>query len=90
MSATLVVRHSVADYAGWRTVYEELETLRAQHGCTDRRVFSALGDANDLFVTHDFGTVADAESFAASPQLKEGMARAGVVGAPRIEIFTSV
>lgn len=53
MSATLVVRHSVADYAAWRTVYDELATLRAQHGCTDPRVFSAPGDANDLFVTHD-------------------------------------
>ena len=34
MSATLVVRHNVHDYAAWRKVYDELEPLRAQHGCT--------------------------------------------------------
>lgn len=90
MSATLVVRHSVSDYATWRAVYDELESLRAEHGCTDQRVLSAPGDGTDLLVTHDFGTVAQAEGFAGSPQLREGMARAGVVGAPRIEIFASV
>ena len=34
MSATLVVRHKVNDYAAWRKVYDELEPIRARHGCT--------------------------------------------------------
>ena len=90
MSATLVVRHNVHDYAAWRKVYDELEPLRAQHGCTGQRVMRLPDDGNGLFITHDFPTVEQAESFAHDPSLREAMGRAGVQGAPRIEIFTDV
>ena len=89
MSATLVVRHPVTDYAAWREVYDSLDPLRAQHGCTGALVMVAPGDRNDVFVTHDFPSVDAAESFAHDPALAEGMQRAGVAGPPRIEIFTS-
>jgi hypothetical protein len=90
MSATLVVRHTVNDYATWRPVYDELESLRVQHGCTDKRVLVSPDNANDIFITHDFPSVEQAGAFAHDPALREGMERAGVAGAPRIEIFESV
>ncbi len=90
MSATLVVRHKVNDYATWRPVYDELEQLRAQHGCTAKRVMRLPDDTNDVLVTHDFPSVEQANSFATDPELKAGMQRAGVAGAPQIEIFTVV
>jgi uncharacterized protein (DUF1330 family) len=89
MSATLIVRHKVADYAAWSKVYREVDALRAQHGCTAERVLQLPGDANDLLVTHEFPTLAQAESFAADPDLKAAMERSGVSGAPRIELFQS-
>ena len=88
MTATLVVRHQVDDYAAWRPVYDSLEPLRAQHGCTGARVWQPSGDANDVLVTHDFPTTEQAQSFAGDTGLKEGMSRAGVTGPPQIEIFT--
>ena len=90
MSATLTVRHNVEDYAAWRKVYDDVEALRAQHGCTAARVMQLPSDGNDLFVSHDFPTVEQAESFAHDPALREAMGRAGVRGAPQIEIFTDV
>ena len=90
MSATLAVRHNVEDYAAWRKVYDELEPLRAQHGCTAQRVMRLPADGNDLFLTHEFPTAEQAGSFAHDPALRDGMGRAGVQGAPRIEIFTDV
>jgi hypothetical protein len=90
MSATLAVRHSVNDYATWRPVYDELESLRGQHGCTVATVLVSPEDGNDIFITHDFPTVEQANAFAHDPALLDGMGRAGVVGAPRIEIFASV
>ena len=90
MSATLVVRHPVADYAAWRVVYDSLEPLRVQHGCTGKSVMVAPDDVNDVFVTHDFPSVEAAGAFAHDPALKAGMDAAGVTGPPRIEIFTSV
>ena len=90
MSATLTVRHNVEDYAAWRKVYDDAEALRAQHGCTAARVMRRPADETDLFVTHDFPTVEQAESFAHDPSLREIMGRAGVRGVPQIEIFTDV
>jgi hypothetical protein len=90
MSATLVVRHKVNDYAAWRRVYDELEALRSEHGCTDQRVLRLPDDANDLLITHDFPSVKQASTFAHSAELRAGMARAGVDGPPSVEIFTAV
>jgi quinol monooxygenase YgiN len=90
MSATLTARHSVADYAAWRVVYDEVDSIRAQHGCTGERVMRLPTDANDLFITHEFPSVADAEAFASDPDFGAAMQRAGVTSAPRIEIFESV
>ena len=89
MSATLAVRHTVTDYASWRTVYDELEGLRLEHGCTAKRVMQLPDNPNDVFITHDFPTVDQAAAFASDPALKAGMQRAGVAGPPRIEIFAS-
>ena len=88
MSATLVVRHKVHDYTAWRAVYDDLEPLRVEHGCTGKRVLRLPDNGNDLLITHDFPTEEQASSFAHDPALGAGMARAGVDGAPQIEIFT--
>ena len=90
MSATLACRHTVADFAAWRAVYEEVEPVRAAHSCTAKSVLRAPGDANDLFITHEFPTVEDAQAFADDPDFAAAMQRAGVTSAPRIEIFQSI
>jgi len=90
MSATLAIRHHVSDYAAWRKVYDEVEPLRARHGCTAQRVMQLPDDGNELLITHDFPTAGQAGSFARDPALREAMDRSGVEGAPRIEIFTDV
>ena len=88
MSATLIVRHTIADYDAWRKVYENAgAAVRAKHGCTAETVMRAPGDANDVAVTHAFPTLAQAEAFVNDPELKAGMNEAGVTSAPRVEIF---
>ena len=89
MSATLIVRHPVQDFDAWRVVYAEVGTLRDQHGCTSERVLQLPTDANDVVAIHEFPSVGQAEAFASDPALKAAMERAGVAGAPRIEIFAS-
>jgi hypothetical protein len=90
MSATLAIRHHVRDYSAWRGVYDEVEPLRAQYGCTAQRVMRLPEDGNELFITHDFSSAEQADSFAHDPALLDAMGRAGVEGAPRMEIFTTV
>ena len=90
MAATLIVRHPVKDFAAWKTVYDEVGTLRDQHGCTDQRVLQVPDDANDVLAIHEFPSVARAEAFASDPALKAAMERGGVAGPPRIEIYAGL
>lgn len=85
-TATLIVRHQVEDYGTWRTVYDSLEGLRQQHGCTGKEVMVGQDDKNDVYVIHRFPTFQAAQGFAASDELRAGMGKAGVIGRPRIEI----
>ena len=78
----------VDDYAAWRAVYETVEPLRRQHGCTGAEVLTDPDDKNDVFVIHRFPSVEQAQGFASSAELKDAMGRAGVAGPPRIEIAT--
>ncbi len=84
--ATLLVRHEVEDYAAWHSVYESVDGLRKEHGCTDAEVLVNPADKLDVFVLHRFPTEEQAQAFAGSSELREAMGRAGVKGAPRIEI----
>ena len=85
-TATLIVRHQVEDYGAWRVVYDGVENLRQQYGCLEADVTVDPGDKNDVFVIHRFPSLEAAQAFAGSSGLKEAMGRAGVTGAPRIEI----
>jgi hypothetical protein len=89
MSATLIVRHPVADYAAWRTVYDgpEVAALHAKHGVSNARVGRNPQDGNDVLVTHDFDSVDAAQNFAGDPDLQLVMEKAGIAGAPEIAIF---
>ena len=85
-TATLFVRHRVNDYSAWRSVYDSVDGLRQQHGCTGEEVLVDPADKQDVFVVHRFPTVEQAEAFAGSDELRDAMGRAGVAGPPRIEI----
>lgn len=86
MSATLIARHQVNDYSAWRAVYDSVGDLRQHYGVTGTEVLVDPSDNQDVIVLHRFPTVAQAEAFAGSAELKEAMGRAGVAGPPRIDI----
>jgi len=85
-TATMIARHQVQDYSAWRAVYDSLEDVRQSYSCTGAEVMTDPGNKNDVFVIHRFPTVEAAQAFAGSSELKEAMGRAGIAGAPRIEI----
>ena len=81
-----IVKHPVNDYAAWRTVYEQVQPLRDKHGVSAADVLQDPADPNNLTILHWFPSVGQAEAFAADPELKDAMGRAGVAAPPRIEI----
>ncbi|TPM84800.1 cyclase [Mesorhizobium sp. B2-3-3] len=83
---TLFVRHAVSDYKAWRKVYDAFAPVQKASGVKAESVYQAADDPNDVTVTHDFASAADARAFIENPKLKEAMASAGVVGAPTMWI----
>ena len=86
----MVVQHPVKDYDAWRIVYERAQPIRDRHGVTDATVLRNADDPNELTGLHWFASVDEAHAFANDPDLKDAMARAGVIGPPRIEISVEV
>lgn len=82
--ATMFVRHRVKDFGAWKRAYDDFRETQRRLGVTSETVYQALGDANDVTVTHEFATAHAAEAFVQSQELRDAMAAAGVVGEPTI------
>lgn len=82
--AWIHVRHSVADYAKWKAVYDETEDYKLNLGWKRYLLFAVEGNRNDVMVMEEFDTREHAKEFIDSAYLREAMARAGVSGAPEI------
>lgn len=81
---TLFVRHPVADYAKWRSLYDSIGAMQKAGGVVADSVYQSIDDPNDVTVTHDFATIEAARAFVSSPDLKVAMEKAGVSGPPTI------
>ena len=76
----------------------EMTHFRGRHPKTGRAgkklgviysaVYRSVDNANDVTVIHDFHSLEKAKVFAASPELKAAMEKAGVKGTPQIWITT--
>ena len=82
--ATMFVRHNVTDFAKWKQVFDDLGPTQKRMGVTSDAVFRAADNPNDITVTHEFASIAAAQDFAGSAELKTAMQNAGVAGAPTI------
>jgi hypothetical protein len=82
------IRHSVTDYATWKSVYDTF--LPTTAGAKYARVNRSVEDPNMVTVVAGFDTLELAKSFLNNPNLKAKMTEAGVVGSPRIEINEEV
>jgi len=83
---TLFVRHTVADYAAWRKVYDSFAPVQQANGVTAQAVYQSADDPNDVTVTHEPASLDAAQDFLGKPELKAAMLKAGVLGAPTIWI----
>ena len=85
--ATVAVRHHVKDFNTWRAAYDAHGTVRQQLGCTGDTVLREEQDANQVLIITEWPTLDAAHAFVSDPELPEVMKRAGVEGAPRIEVY---
>ena len=83
----MAVNHDVQDYETWKSVFD---TFPHAPGATFHRINRNIENDNNITVVAGFETAEAAQQFRDSPQLREAMGEAGVVGAPRVEIFEEV
>ncbi len=84
----ILVRHMVADFDKWKSVYEEHRSAREAAGLTDLHLWRNESNPSEVILLFEASDVVKAKEFASSPDAKEKMKAAGVQGLPEI-VFLS-
>lgn len=80
----MYVRHNVANFDNWKTVYDSMHPHRKSFGCTAEYVFRNNENPNDVLIITDWENKDQAMQYGQTPDLKEAMKNAGVLTAPEI------
>jgi quinol monooxygenase YgiN len=83
--ASILIQVQVKDFAAWRKVYDSAIDLRTAAGAlSDAQVYRDASDPNKVTTINKWNSLANAQKFAHSPELKAAMEKAGVVGQPNV------
>ena len=82
--AHMLIRHKVQDFGKWKAAYDAHRQARAAAGLKDLHLWHNVDDPNEIILLFEASDVGKAKAFAASPDLKERMTAAGVIGPPDI------
>jgi quinol monooxygenase YgiN len=77
-STIALVRHRVADFDAWKTIYDTFAPIQAEHGVRAYQVLRSLEDRSEVTVAHTFDSIEAARAFFAMPELRTAMTEAGV------------
>ena len=85
--ATMIVRHTVRDFASWKSIFDQHAATRKAAGSQGGQLFQAAGNPNDVTIMFHWDTLDNARKFSESPDLKSTMEKAGVTGPPQIQFL---
>ena len=88
--ASMLVQHKVKDFAEWKNVFDSVYDLRASNGELSDQIYRDASDPNRLTVIFKWDSLANAQKYAQSPELKAAMEKAGVEGPPDINFLNEV
>jgi hypothetical protein len=85
----LNVRHTVADYAKWRPVFDSDASNRRAGGATGvQSVYRDQANPNDITLVLEWDNAENAQKFFHNPALAETMKSGGVISAPEARFLT--
>jgi hypothetical protein len=84
----MAINHDVEDYQTWKNAFDAFPP--AKGGARFHRLNRNVDNGNNITIVAGFDTAEAAQQFRDDPELKSVMGEAGVVGAPRFEIFEEV
>jgi quinol monooxygenase YgiN len=82
--ASMLIQHKVKDFAVWKKVYDSAAELRASNGELSDQIFRDASDPNKVTLIFKWNSLANAQKWAQSPELKAAMEKAGVDGPPNV------
>ena len=85
--ASILIQHQVKDFALWKKAFDSHAGLRTSSGELSAQIYRDESDPNKLTVINKWSSMASAQKFAHSPELKAAMAEAGVVGQPAVHFL---
>lgn len=78
----MTVQFSVSDYAAWRPVFDAAEPMRVAANVKNPRIYRSADKPNDILVIFDVGSKQAGRTWINSPNLRDALARGGVIGDP--------
>lgn len=84
----LAINHDVEDYERWKAVFDSFPP--GEGGARFHRLNRLVDSPDTITVVAGFERLDDALAFRDAPELKEKMGDAGVIGAPRFELYEEV
>jgi hypothetical protein len=88
--ARVRVTHKVKDWTAWKKEFDDHKQARMDAGLIDRVVGHSIGDDHMVSLVFAITDMAKAKAFMNSKDLKDKMAKAGVVGPPNIFFYNIV
>jgi quinol monooxygenase YgiN len=85
--ASMLVQHKVKDFATWKKVFDSVLDLRRSNGELSAQIYHDASDPNLLTLMFKWNSIANAQKYAHSPELRAAMEQAGVDGAPVISFL---
>ena len=88
--ASMLVQHQVKDFTEWKRVYDSVADLRSSNGELSDRIYRDATDPNKLTIIFKWDSLANAQKYAQSPELKAAMEKAGVEGPPNVSFLNEI
>jgi quinol monooxygenase YgiN len=85
--ASMIVTHKVKDFSIFKKTFDSVIDLRKSNGELSDRIYRDASDPNELTLIFNWNSLANAQKYAHSPELKAAMDKAGVVGKPEIHFL---
>ena len=88
--AFVIFRSKVESFAKWKSIYDSNKEFRRNAGLKSDRAFQSKDDPNELVILFEWDSLERAKQFANSPELRERMQQAGVIGKPEVLFLEEV
>jgi quinol monooxygenase YgiN len=88
--ATMLITHKVKNFSDWKKVFDSAFEMRKSSGELSAQVYQDAGDPNMVTTVNKWNSMANAQKFAQSPDLKAAMEKAGVEGHPSVYFLNEV